>query len=68
MTSADIMSTTRDSHLNQNKYAIPNSIPHYAIIGIVYAKVESLVVFSKKSSLCTIQTNVQKRKRALAFK
>ena len=48
MTSADIMSTTRDSHLNQNKYAIPNSIPHYAIIGIVYAKVESIVVFLEK--------------------
>ena len=50
MTSADIMSTTRDSHLNQNKYAIPNSIPHYTIIGIVYAKVESLVVLPKRTS------------------
>ena len=60
MTSADIMSTTRDSHLNQNKYAIPNSIPHYAIIGIVYAiKVESVVELPKNPLLrLSIRTNV----------
>ena len=30
MTSADIMST-RDSHLNQNKYVLPTTLCHYAL-------------------------------------
>lgn len=34
MTSADIMST-RDSHLNQNKYVLPTTLCHYALQNVL---------------------------------